>query len=52
MALKRLEPSAGKLARTVFRGAVAGNSHGLSDNLPNLTQITRIEVEGNEQVIT
>ena len=34
MALKRLEPCAGKLARTVLRRVVAGNSHGLSDNLP------------------
>ena len=31
MALKRLEPCAGKLARTVLRRAVTGNSHGLSD---------------------
>jgi hypothetical protein len=31
VALKRLEPCAGKLARTVLRRVVAGNSHGLSD---------------------
>jgi hypothetical protein len=34
VALKRLEPCAGKLARTVLRRVVAGNSHGLSDNSP------------------
>ena len=39
MALKRLEPCAGKLARTVLRRVVAGNSHGLSDNLPNIPTI-------------
>ena len=39
MALKRLEPCAGKLARTVLRRVVAGNSHGLSDNSPKLNQL-------------
>jgi hypothetical protein len=49
MDLKRLEPCAGKLARTVFRRVVAGNSHGLSDNLPqvdrllDLTHSSRLE---------
>ncbi len=42
MALKRLEPCAGKLASTVLRRVVAGNSHGLSDNLPKEVLVSQL----------
>jgi len=40
MALERLEPCAMKVARTVLRRVVTGDSHGLSDTIGHQTHNT------------